>query len=122
MGLRKQRLHQGLRWCVDPRHSLPGSEWLEHRHNRGLFIKARLLEGVMAGQFTILKVHPATGKRFVLHQRVPEQISDWLCKICTLELKSADRAQGYVIVKESQETSAKVEIMPAPRAMRAKAS
>lgn len=76
----------------------------------------------MTGHFTILKVHPDTGKRFVLHERVPEQISDWLCKICTLELKSADRAQGYVIVKETQAGSAKVETMPSPRAMSAKAS
>jgi hypothetical protein len=76
----------------------------------------------MTGQFTIVKVHPDTGKRFILHERVPEQISDWLCKICTLELKSADRAQGYVIVKESQTGSATIETMPFPRAMRAKAS
>ena len=76
----------------------------------------------MTGQFTILKVHPATGKRFVLHEKVPEQITDWLCKICTLELKSADRAQGYVVIKESQPQTAKVEEIRPPRVLRAKAS
>lgn len=65
----------------------------------------------MPAHFTIYKVQPASGKKVVLHEKVPEQLAEWLCKMCDLDMNSADRADGYVIVKESQAHSAKRELM-----------
>ncbi len=56
----------------------------------------------MPAHFTIYKVQPSTGNKVVLHEKVSEQLADWLCKMCDIELSSSDRAHGYVIVKESQ--------------------
>jgi hypothetical protein len=56
----------------------------------------------MPPRYTIFKIEPATGKKIALHEGVPEQISDWLCKICELELRSTDLEQGYRVVKELQ--------------------
>ena len=51
--------------------------------------------------FNIYKMQPETGERVLLHQRIPEQLVDWLCKMCDLELSAADRTHGWVVLKES---------------------
>lgn len=60
----------------------------------------------MALHFTIYKFNPATGKKTALHEKVPEQIVDWLCELCERELcerelSPRDEAKGFVILKES---------------------
>ncbi|MGE5324144.1 MAG: hypothetical protein ACM3SW_14855 [Actinomycetota bacterium] len=51
--------------------------------------------------FNIYRVQPETGERVLLHERIPEQLTGWLCKMCDLELSAADRANGWVIMQES---------------------
>ena len=51
--------------------------------------------------FNIYRVQPETGERVLLHQRIPEQLAEWLCKMCDLELSTEDRAHGWLISKES---------------------
>ena len=55
----------------------------------------------MPVHYTIFKLLPETGERVIIHQRVPEQMVEWLCKICDLEMRDADRKKGFVIMKES---------------------
>lgn len=78
----------------------------------------------MPVHFTIYKVQPSTGKRVALHEKVPEQLADWLCKMCDLEMNPSDRAHGYVIAKESQAQPHKRELVVqhGPNHIRAKAS
>lgn len=51
--------------------------------------------------FNIYRLQPKTGERVLLHQRIPEQLAEWLCKMCDLELSFEDRAHGWLISKES---------------------
>lgn len=51
--------------------------------------------------FNIYRLQPETGDRVLLHERIPEQLADWLCKMCDLELSTEDRAHGWRISKES---------------------
>lgn len=77
----------------------------------------------MPAHFTIYKLQPSTGTKVMLHERVPEQLADWLCKMCDLEMNSTDRAHGYIVVKESQTHPLKREVVPeTPQHSRAKAS
>ena len=55
----------------------------------------------MPPRYNIYKLLPSTGEKVPLHERVPEQLSEWLCKICELEMKPTDRDKGFLIIKES---------------------
>jgi hypothetical protein len=69
----------------------------------------------MPAHFTIYKVQPSSGMKVVLHEKIPEQLVEWLCKMCDLEMNSADRAHGYVIEKQSQANPVKLEFAPHAR-------
>jgi len=67
-------------------------------------------------RFNIFKVQPATGERVLLHERIPEQMVEWLCKICDLEMSNEDRALGWLVSKEPLARPLKQEAIPHPRA------
>jgi hypothetical protein len=89
-------------------------------------IAASLIPGATGAQggeympirFTIYKSQPASGRRVVLHHRIPEQMAEWLCQIAECELSAEEKAGGWVIIKESEG----LPVQPAVNRMQKKAS
>jgi len=53
--------------------------------------------------------------KMVLHQKVPEELVGWLCRVAERELSRQERAQGFTILKESLARPVQAEVFPSPK-------